>query len=529
MITIEVEMMRILALVAALGAFGAEPAALAPAKMPRLGTVDERFQSFNVEMVEVTGGRFWAPYRDAGKAAEPAAGPKLAVPAIDPSLFRTREPIDLESPRLRKLAAGIGPSYVRVSGTWANSTYFHDSDSPAPATPPEGFGGILTRKQWKGVVDFSQAVNSKIITSFTISAGVRDANGVWVPDQARKLLLYTKSIGGNIAAAEFFNEPSFAGMGGAPKGYDAASYGRDIAVFLPFVRKAAPGMLVLGPGSVGEGGPMGSSGLPGSIKSEDMLKATGPGVDAFSYHFYSGVSKRCANMGSALQTTPEAALSEEWLARTDRDAAYYMALRDRFEPGKPMWLTETGETACGGNPWASTFVDTFRYLDQLGRLARKGVQVVAHNTLAASDYGLIDEETLTPRPSYWAALMWSRLMGKTVLDAGGSAPASVHLFAHCLPGREGGVTVLAINLDQASAHTLSLPKSSERFTLASSSGLRTSTVELNGTPLKMGGDDEKLPGRKGVKAAAGQVKLGPASITFLAIPEAGNASCRSQD
>jgi hypothetical protein len=38
-------------------------------------------------------------------------------------------------------------------------------------------------------------------------------------------------------------------------------------------------------------------------------------------------------------------------------------------------------------PWANTFLDTFRYLDQLGRLARQDVRVVAHNTLVASDYG----------------------------------------------------------------------------------------------------------------------------------------------
>ena len=83
-----------------------------------------------------------------------------------------------------------------------------------------------------------------------------------------------------------------------------------------------------------------------------------------------------------------------------------------------MWLTETAGAACGGDPWASTFLDTFRYLDQLGRLAKAGVQMVAHNTLAASDYGLLDEKTLRPRPSYWAALLWRRLMGTTVLDAG---------------------------------------------------------------------------------------------------------------
>ena len=53
-----------------------------------------------------------------------------------------------------------------------------------------------------------------------------------------------------------------------------------------------------------------------------------------------------------------------------------------------MWLTETGEAACGGNPWASTFADGYRYLDQLGRLAKRGVQVVAHNQQAH-------------RPLYW--------------------------------------------------------------------------------------------------------------------------------
>ena len=44
-------------------------------------------------------------------------------------------------------------------------------------------------------------------------------------------LSYTHAIGGSIAAAEFMNEPTLPAMGGAPGGYDAASYGRDIALF----------------------------------------------------------------------------------------------------------------------------------------------------------------------------------------------------------------------------------------------------------------------------------------------------------
>ena len=68
-----------------------------------------------------------------------------------------------------------------------------------PASP-DGFGSVLTRSEWKGVIDFAQAANAKLVTSFAISAGVRDPSGVWTPDQARELLAYTKSVGGDIAA-----------------------------------------------------------------------------------------------------------------------------------------------------------------------------------------------------------------------------------------------------------------------------------------------------------------------------------------
>src|SRR5207253_7271189 len=87
-------------------------------------------------------------------------------------------------------------------------------------------------------------------------------------------------------------------MGGAPKGYDAAAYGRDIQVFRAFLQKTAPGTVFLGPGSVGEGPfamPMGS----GVLKSEDLLHATGPAFDVFSYHLYASASQRCARMGAS--------------------------------------------------------------------------------------------------------------------------------------------------------------------------------------------------------------------------------------
>ena len=499
-------------------------ASIAPTTMPRVGTVNERFQSYNIEAVEVTGGRFWKPYGDQAKATpEPGPAQHSGPAGVPASLFEYRPPIDLSNARLRKLAAALGPAYLRVSGTWMNSTYFQDSDAPAPATPPDGFKSVLTRKEWKGVVDFARAANAKLVTSFAISPGTRNADGVWTPEQARALLEYTKSVGGSIAAAEFMNEPNLAEIGGAPKGYNAQDYARDFAVFEKFARADAPGMIILGPGGSGEGSALAPTSMQ-TISSADILAATGPVFDAFSYHSYGAVSHRCSPMGSPRGTSEADALTTEWLARAALIESFYAKLRDRYEPGKPIWNTETAQAACGGDRWASTFIDSFRYLDQLGSLARLGVQVNMHNTLAASDYGLLDEKTYEPRPNYWAALLWRRLMGSTVLDPGRSPSPDLHLYAHCLRGEPGGVAVLAINADKKAAQSMAIPARAERYTLTAQDLLDTA-VELNGNELKLGAGDT-LPQLKGVAAPAGAVTLAPASITFLAFPKAQNASCR---
>jgi hypothetical protein len=408
---------------------------------------------------------------------------------------------------LRKLAAALAPAYLRVSGTWANTTYFADSDD-APTAPPAGFNGVLTRRQWRGVVEFSQAVDAKIVTSFAASSGSRDAAGVWIPDQARRLLDYTHAIGGTIAAAEFINEPNLTALSGAPPVYDARAYGRDFAIFHRLAAQAAPDMMILGPGAVGE-----------TDIASDLLAASKPGVDAVSYHYYGKLSARCGGKSST-----EAALSEQELSQTDRVLAFYQALRDRYEPGKPIWLTETAEAACGGNPSAATFLDTFRYLDQLGRLARAGVQVVMHNTLAASDYGLLDEKTQKPRPNYWGALLWRRLMGTTVLDAGVPTRSGLDVYAHCQRGTPGGVVVLVVNTDRDAPHALAFPTASVRYTLDAAS-LLEADVRLNGRTLVLDAGDE-LPDIMGAPAAADVITFPPVTITFLAIPDAGNNACR---
>jgi len=96
------------------------PGRIYAASLRRIGTVDERFQSYNIEMVEVIGGRFWKPYRDidallkAQSSVTQSNKDAAAVPAgTDPNLYEQRPPIDLTNPRLRKLAAALAHVSVR--------------------------------------------------------------------------------------------------------------------------------------------------------------------------------------------------------------------------------------------------------------------------------------------------------------------------------------------------------------------------------------------------------------------------------
>jgi hypothetical protein len=501
--------------------------AIDPSQMKKLSVVDARFVSYNVEMVEVTGGRFWKPYKSTA-AAPVAAQPKQAADAnqqvgVSDALFEYRAPIDLGNARLRRLAAALGPAYMRVSGSWANSTYFQDDDLPALKEPPKGFRAVLTRAEWKGVVDFSHAADAKIVSSVAVSAGARDANGIWTPEQAKALYEYTKRIGGSIAATEFMNEPTFPGAGGAPAGYDAATFAKDVKVFEPFLRKESPKTIFLGPGGVMEGIPIAGGGPGGMIMnilpSEDLMKATGPAYDVMSYHFYGAVSRRC---GGSLKV--EQALTADWLDRTGTVEAFYGAMRDKYLPGRTMWLNETAEAACGGDPMAGEFVDTFRYLNQLGTLAQKGVQTVMHNTLVASDYGLLHEDTYEPKPNYWAALLWNRTMGTVVLDAGTPKGEALRVFAQCSKGGKGGVTVLALNTEGTKEEFLTLPLDAERFTLTATE-LTSDRVLLNGSELKAGVDGT-VAALKGAHVDAGVLRLEPASATFFVIASAHNPACK---
>ena len=367
---------------------------------------------------------------------------------------------------------------------------------------------MLTGDQWKGVGDFARAVDGEVVTSFASGTGVRDAAGVWQPDQARSLLEFSKANDVPVVAAELVNEPSI--PLGVPAGYDAAAFGRDFTTFKEMVDDVMPDLRIVGPGAVEDVTPIILKGP--AIPAEDMFKAADGDFDVVSYHFYPKVSERCGS-----KEGPEVALTQEFLSRIEPDKDFYEGLRDQYQPDAPMWVTEIAQAACGGDRWASTYRDVIRYVDSNGRLATGDGDAMFHNTLAASDYALLDEDGLVPRPNYWAAVLWHRLMGPAVLDVAHHPAPDLSVYAHCTPGAEDpSVTYAVVNSSETEARTVATGSGSAEVYLLTSDSLDSGSISLNGTVLAAA-DDGTLPPMEAEKAT-GSVEVPPASVAFVVEP-----------
>jgi hypothetical protein len=487
------------------------------AHLPFARTTDERLQSFQIGMSWLTGGETWRAYDSKSPGI---TGPSATV-AGNASLTReARPPADLTNPRLVKLAAALAPLYIRYAGTTANTVYFQDNDEPQLAKAPAGFSVVLTRARWKAGLDFAKAINAKVLTGFAVTSGVRDSNAAWTPLTAAPWLAYTKSIGAQIYAAELYNEPNAPNPPPHPQNYSASDYARDFALLRSFVSKADPSLKLAGPGDVVVAF---RNSMLNKVTAEQYFEANPrPRFDIVSYHYYPAVAERCAPANSPMGISAEKALSEEWLARPDAEFQKHRILRDRYAPGAPIWITETGAAGCGGTRWQPTFLDTFRYLDQQARLAKQGVGAIFDHELFSGSNGIIDSKTLIPNPDYWAALMWRRLMGTKVLDAGPIRPG-LHVYAHCLRGVPGGVALLAINLQDSPA-SIGVRSGADLYALTAPE-LQSRTVLLNGRPLAVSPAGD-VPATSPVRVIGKEVSLAPTSVNFIALPTADNRVCR---
>lgn len=465
--------------------------------LEQIRKTDPRLMSYNIEMTEVTGGTFWKEYTPEqinGTENFTAIGGLEKNMTAMADLMQYYPPIDLYDKKIRNLAKALGPVWVRVSGSWATKTYY-DFDGVTGGKAPEGYQSVLTKKQWTGVLDFVKEVGAKLLISVSNCSGDHPSGGPLDLTQTKKIFDFSAEYGVPIDAAEFMNEPNMLEMSGAPKDYTPQDYVRDQDIFNSWVRENYPDCLIVGPcttGGIGDdlfdeyrsvnhiGGGIGD--LMKTCSTDELMNGAQVPLDVFSYHYYNGISERAASVLPSAHWSADKAHTDEYLAVAPNNAKKHLPLRDKYVPGGQIWVTESGDAGAGGDTWASTYLDVFRTLNELGSFALLTDGIIFHNTLASSDYGFLKHGSFDARPNYFAVLLWNALMGTDVYECNISDTKGLHIYCHSRKDGKEGYAYLIINNSADESATVELTQDTDCYMLTAPT-LRSPVMMLNGTPL----------------------------------------------
>lgn len=475
-----------------------------------IATVSERFLSVAVDTAQVVGAPFWSS--------------DASVSVIG---NERRPPYDFARPKLRKLAAELAPAYLRIGGSTADIAYA-DMGDPPMAAPPEGYEEVLTKSQWDGIADFARSLDYEILFTLNAGPGSRDGTGRWTPDNAREIIEYTTAQQIPVVLWELGNEVNaFPLMHGPSSALTGEEYTQDMAAARALVDELDPGSLLAGPSSAYW--PLAGEQVP---LMEDFLVHGGDLVDVVTWHYYPQQSVRCPL--AVRRAGPDVLLVPENLDEVAVWASEVETHAGQHAPAAQIWLGESGNAQCGGEPGVSdAFVGGFWWLDQLGIIARRGHPIVVRQTLSGSNYGIIRDEDLTPNPDYWNSVLWRRLMGTRVLAANKlSDDPMLRTYAHCTragaPGHApGAVTVLVLNLDGDRAADVAftgLGASGFKAFVMTSDDLQSQRVMLNGKWLEAA-DDGAVPSMD-PRDSASTVRLPAHSYAFVVASEANLEACK---
>ncbi|KAM9237786.1 heparanase isoform 1-T1 [Dugong dugon] len=410
----------------------------------------------------------------------------------------------LGSPKLRTLARGLSPAYLRFGGTKTDFLIFDPKKEPT----------FEERSFWQS------QVNQDICKSGSIPSDVEKRLRLEWPFQEQLLLReqYQKKFKNST-----YSKPnSFLKKSGIY--IDGFQLGEDFIELHKLLRKSTfKNAKLYGP-DIGQ--PRGKT-----VKMlRSFLKAGGEVIDSVTWHHYY-LNGRTA--------TKEDFLNPDVLDTFILSAQKIFQVVEETRPGKKVWLGETSSAYGGGAPLLSnTFAAGFMWLDKLGLSARMGIEVVMRQVFfGAGNYHLVDEN-FNPLPDYWLSLLFKKLVGTNVLMASVKGPDrnKLRVYLHCTNinhprYKEGDLTLYALNLHNVTM-SLQLPyhlfdKQVDKYLVKPSGpdGLLSKSVQLNGQILKMV-DDQTLPALMEKPLRPGSSLGLPAfSYGFFVIRNAKVAAC----
>ncbi|KAK6920938.1 Glycoside hydrolase, family 79 [Dillenia turbinata] len=367
--------------------------------------------------------------------------------------------LDLSHPFLAKAILAFKHLRIRIGGSLQDQVLYDVGNLKIPCHPFQkakhglfGFShGCLHMDLWDSLNRFFSKTGALVTFGLNALHGRhRIGNGPWGGDwdsiNARDLMEYTISKGYQIDSWEFGNELSGSGVGAR---VEANQYGKDLIRLKAIINELyekfdnKPSLLA-----------------PGGFYTQDwytkLLWASGSSViNVVTHHIYNLGPGDDPNLVNKI-------LDPNYLSQITQTFSDLKQTLKTHGPWASAWVGESGGAYnSGGRLVSDTFVDSFWYLDQLGMSSKYGTKVYCRQTLIGGNYGLLNTTTFVPNPDYYRqecyyflknychiiALLWHRLMGKSVFSVEGDSSSFLRTYAHCTKGREG-VTLLLINFSK---------------------------------------------------------------------------------
>jgi len=475
----------------------------------RDGELDERFIGVTVDTAQFIADRVeW--------------GEHTHYTAIDPP--------DLYDPKLRNLAAALGPSLLRIGGTAADGTYFCPEEGESCELPPayqnvyrpsSGFqASYLTHDDVRAIAEFAEAIDAEVIFCLNFGPGPRDAaTGAWHPDNARELIRFVDTLdqadrfivweAGNEANSYMFNFRM-------PLNYGPEMYAGDLAVLRELVDAEDPEAMTAAPATY-----FFPLRFIGDIFrfTERALALGRQHVDLVTWHLYATQSETCGDtfFHQPFPATLENLFDEDIIATSRYYARYVL----NAAQGVPVIMDESASAQCGGQAGVSdTLLDALWIVDWLGIMAQEGTRALVRQSLLDFDYGIIGGKTYEPRPTLLAMSALRRL----VADARLSAEADrslVKTHAWCSGETPSALTVVVSNPSTETVVaqidvTGNVITAARQWTITSPDGLYGSRATIEGEFIA---DDGVVPTPDGssVHRAAGKAfaAIAPESLVFV--------------
>ena len=363
--------------------------------------------------------------------------------------------LDLQNPKLRLLAGALAGGSWRIGGTHGDDVVYtvpvgggaSAAKCRSQTAPNRCYPICLSMERWKAIVAFAADAGLKLV--FGLNMRSADTTNLLA------FLNYTAAAELPVDTFELGNELGIKNL--------LANGGRIRSAVNALWPSAATRPLLAGPDDAGDGD-------ANETEFRTLLATLAPGtLDALTFHCYT-----FHHGGGPSPQLIEHMMDTKLLGGDKGGTQTYSDVLRAVNESAPAgatpveaWMGEGSAAGHGGRKGVTDrMISSFWYLNAMGAAATRGTQRFLRQALIGGDYELVNRTTYLPNPDFFAAVLWRRTVGTTMLPMPTLAVSSdsVRMYAACVrnnssaaAGSEAGdVVLVALNFSPTAAASITL-------------------------------------------------------------------------